>query len=37
MIPDYRAIVHVEAILANVAKPHGAVYEGFGSFGNAAA
>ena len=35
MVPDYRAIVGIEAVLTAVAKRHGAGYEGFGSFGNA--
>jgi hypothetical protein len=36
LIPDYRAIVDIEAVLTAVAKRHSAGYEGFGSFGNAA-
>ena len=37
MIPDYRAIINIETLLADVAKGLGAGYDGFGSFGNAGA
>ncbi|MBL8481015.1 MAG: ribonuclease E inhibitor RraB [Rhodocyclaceae bacterium] len=35
MIPDYDAIVGMEAILTATSERFGAIYEGFGSFGNA--